>query len=150
MNYHAAADYAVRAGQAEPAHLDALACLTVGICPQVDHVATMSLAASIVAMCLAGWIEVSLGAAGVRRTAIANFMYMKTMLAGCQTGNLRFDPEITVGFAKTNIARDCAARTGDQFGTGRWPADGGGAGTEQNSGERARGKDETGFHGFLP
>ncbi len=67
-----------------------------------------------------------------------------------RSGNLRFNPQMTVGFAKTNIARDGAARTGEQFGTGRWPTDRGCAGTEQDSGECARGEDEAGFHGFLP
>jgi hypothetical protein len=72
----------------------------------------MALAAAVMAVRPAGGIEVPLGAAGIRRAAVARLMHVKAVLARRQAGDAGLDADLLAGGLERDGAADLAAGTG--------------------------------------
>ncbi|MPN24768.1 hypothetical protein SDC9_172170 [bioreactor metagenome] len=107
----------------------------------------MPLVAGVVAVRLAGRVEMPLGRSGIRRAAIAGLMNVKTMLSRRQAGNLRLDPQTAVQFGQRHLAAHRTSRTGLQIGAGHRPRRRRGAGAQQACRNGAH--EKTGTHGHL-
>eukprot|EP00825_Cyclidium_porcatum_P051482 TRINITY_DN947_c0_g2_i6.p2 TRINITY_DN947_c0_g2~~TRINITY_DN947_c0_g2_i6.p2 ORF type:complete len:154 (-),score=15.14 TRINITY_DN947_c0_g2_i6:47-508(-) len=149
MDHDTAANDAGHAVQGQAFDLGAVASFASRIGDQIRHVAAVPLHAGMMAMRLGRRIEMPLGAARIRRTAIASLMDVEAMLARGQAADRCLDSQATSGFGKADLAGYRATRAGLQLGAGHRPGSGCGTGSQQNNGTDTQGKTGMQLHGCL-
>lgn len=86
--------------------------LAGSVCFYISHVANMPLGCVWPGMRFVGWIKMSAGGTGIGRTAIAEFMDMKAMIAGSQARYLCLDLHAIGNLGKRDRAAHFVASSG--------------------------------------
>src|SRR4030095_5499528 len=85
-------------------------------CLHISHVANMALGGVRPGVWFVSWIKMSAGRSGVCRATIAEFMNVKTMIAGSQACKVRVNLHAIGLFGEGNRAADFVARCGMKHG----------------------------------